>query len=200
MSLVEYTREGQIGYITLNRPEKLNAISDEMSLALCDALYAFYDDEEAMIAILSGNGRAFCSGADVKQRQLRPKEELKKLGGPSAREGNIRHPFFKPPHAKPIIAAMHSDAIASACIHPVVRMMTAATMTPMIISPVRMSLIPALAPKARSSIPPTSSASLMPPPRATKPLPPCRPYGSCGLTAAAGLHRNACKNRCGCCS
>jgi enoyl-CoA hydratase/carnithine racemase len=73
MPLVEYTREGQIGYITLNRPEKLNAISDEMSLALCDALYAFYDDEEAMIAILSGNGRAFCSGADVKQRQLRPK-------------------------------------------------------------------------------------------------------------------------------
>ena len=108
MSTVEYKREGQIGYITLNRPEKLNAISDEMSLARCDALYAFYDDEEAMIAILSGNGRAFCSGADVKQRQLRPKEELKKLGGPSAREGNIRHPFFKPPHAKPIIAAMHS--------------------------------------------------------------------------------------------
>lgn len=107
MSIVTYERENQIGYITLNRPEKLNAVSDEMSLALCDALYAFYDDQEAMIAILSGNGRAFCSGADVKQRQLRPKEELQKLGGPSAREGNIRHPFFKPPHAKPIIAAMH---------------------------------------------------------------------------------------------
>jgi enoyl-CoA hydratase/carnithine racemase len=108
MPIVEYRRDGKIAYITLNRPEKLNAISDDMSLALCDALYAFYDDEDAMIAILHGNGRAFCSGADVRQRQLRPKEELKKLGGPSAREGNIRHPFFKPPHAKPIIAAMHS--------------------------------------------------------------------------------------------
>jgi enoyl-CoA hydratase/carnithine racemase len=107
MSIVEYKREGLVGCITLNRPEKLNAISDEMSLALCDALYAFYDDGEAMIAILSGNGRAFCSGADVRQRQLRPRDELQKLGGPSAREGNIRHPFFKPPHAKPIIAAMH---------------------------------------------------------------------------------------------
>lgn len=108
MSLVEYQREDQIGYITLNRPEKLNAISDEMSLALCDALYAFYDDEEAFVAIISGNGRAFSSGADVKQRQLRPKEELKKLGGPSAREGNIRHPFFKPPVPKPVIAAIHN--------------------------------------------------------------------------------------------
>jgi len=91
MSLVEYQREGRIGYITLNRPEKLNAVSDDMSLALCDALYAFYDDEAAMIAILSGNGRAFCSGADVQQRQLRPKEELKKLGGPSARESEVNH-------------------------------------------------------------------------------------------------------------
>lgn len=108
MPLVEYRREGRTGHIVLNRPDKLNAISDEMSLALCDALYAFYDDEEAFVAILSGNGRAFCSGADVKQRQLRPKEELKKLGGPSAREGNIRHPFFKPPVAKPVIAAIHS--------------------------------------------------------------------------------------------
>ncbi|MDH4149271.1 MAG: enoyl-CoA hydratase-related protein [Betaproteobacteria bacterium] len=107
MALVEYNRQDNIGHITLNRPEKLNAISDEMSLALCDALYAFYDDETAMVGIISGNGKAFSSGADVKQRQLRPQAELKKLGGPSAREGNIRHPFFKPPQAKPIIAAMH---------------------------------------------------------------------------------------------
>jgi enoyl-CoA hydratase/carnithine racemase len=107
MALVEYKRQDNIGYITLNRPEKLNAISDEMSLALCNALYQLYDDDGAMVGIIAGNGKAFCSGADVKQRQLRPQEDLKKLGGPAAREGNIRHPFFKPPQAKPIIAAMH---------------------------------------------------------------------------------------------
>jgi len=107
MALVEYKRQKNIGYITFNRPEKLNAISDEMSLGLCDALYQLYDDDEAMVGIISGNGKAFSSGADVKQRQLRPHAEMKKLGGPSAREGNIRHPFFKPPQAKPVIAAMH---------------------------------------------------------------------------------------------
>jgi len=107
MALVEYKRQENIGYITFNRPEKLNAISDEMSLGLCDALYQLYDDDEAMVGIISGNGKAFSSGADVKQRQLRPQAEMKKLGGPSAREGNIRHPFFKPPQAKPVIAAMH---------------------------------------------------------------------------------------------
>jgi enoyl-CoA hydratase/carnithine racemase len=107
MDIVQYQREERIGYITLNRPEKLNAFSDEMSVALFNALYQFYDDEEAWIGIIAGNGRAFCSGADVKQRQLRPQEEMKKLGGPAGREGNIRQPFFRPPVGKPIIAAMH---------------------------------------------------------------------------------------------
>lgn len=107
MALVEYTLQDQIAHLVLNRPEKLNAFSDEMSQALTDALYQFYDDEQAMIAIISGNGRAFCSGADVKQRQLRPQAEMQKLGGPAGREGNFRQPFFKPPQGKPIIAAMH---------------------------------------------------------------------------------------------
>ena len=110
MPLVEYRQQNRIAYITLNRPEKLNAFSDDMSQELSDNLYRFYDDEEAMVAIISGNGRAFCSGADVKQRQLRPIEELKKLGGAAGREGNIRAPFFKPPRGKPIIAAMHGYA------------------------------------------------------------------------------------------
>jgi enoyl-CoA hydratase/carnithine racemase len=110
MALVEYRQQDAIGYITLNRPERLNAFSDDMSAALCEALYTFYDDEQAMVGIISGNGRAFCSGADVKQRQLRSQEEMKRLGGPAGRGGNIREPFFKPPHAKPIIAAMHGYA------------------------------------------------------------------------------------------
>ena len=105
--LVQYRQQDAIAHIVLNRPEKLNAFSDDMSKALADALYRFYDDEDAMVGIVSGNGRAFCSGADVKQRQLRPEAELKKLGGPAGREGDIRPPFFKPPVGKPLIAAMH---------------------------------------------------------------------------------------------
>jgi enoyl-CoA hydratase/carnithine racemase len=113
MAIVEYRRAERVAYITLNRPEKLNAFSDEMSQALYAALYQFYDDEDAWIAIVSGNGRAFCSGADVKQRQLRPVEEMRKLGGPAGREGNIRAPFFRPPVAKPIIAAVHGYALGA---------------------------------------------------------------------------------------
>ncbi len=107
MALVEYKEEGGIGYITLNRPEKLNAFSDDVAQAFCDALYRLSDDANARVGILSGNGRAFCSGADVRQRQLRAKAEMEKLSSPAGRGGNFRDPFFRPPVAKPVIAAVH---------------------------------------------------------------------------------------------
>ncbi len=71
MTLVNYERDGQVVTLTLNRPEKLNAFSDELVGVLGDALHRFDTDDEAHIAILHGAGRAFSSGADVQQRQLR---------------------------------------------------------------------------------------------------------------------------------
>lgn len=107
MAVVEYKQEGGIGYITLNRPEKLNAFSDDVSEAFSAALYQLNDDANANVGIISGNGRAFCSGADVRQRQMRAKEELQKLGSPAGRGGNFREPFFRSNNNKPIIAAVH---------------------------------------------------------------------------------------------
>ena len=71
---VLYEKKGPICYITLNRPEKLNAASDRLVEDLSDALFQFDADRDVHVAILSGAGRAFCSGADVQQRQLRTPE------------------------------------------------------------------------------------------------------------------------------
>ncbi len=80
--LVDYTCADHVATLTLNRPEKLNAFSDELVVALNEALRRFDADAEAYVAIIHGRGRAFSSGADVLQRQLRKREEFERLGGP----------------------------------------------------------------------------------------------------------------------
>lgn len=109
--LITYERRGRIGYITLNRPDKLNAISDAMSEQLCAALYRLDDDPDAWVGIVSGNGRIFCSGADVQQRQLRSREELERLGGPAGRGTSVTVPLYRATNFKPVIAAVHGYAL-----------------------------------------------------------------------------------------
>ena len=107
MALVDYERDGQTVILTLNRPDKLNAFNDELVGALSDALHRFDTDDEAHIAILQGRGRAFSSGADVHQRQLRSREEFQKLGGPQGRGTHSADLLTKAVNWKPVIAAPH---------------------------------------------------------------------------------------------
>ena len=107
MALVNYEQDGGVVTLTLNRPEKLNAFSDELVGALGEALHRFDVDETAHIAILCGTGRAFSSGADVQQRQLRSREEFLKLGGPQGRGTHSSDLLTKAVNWKPVIAAAH---------------------------------------------------------------------------------------------
>jgi enoyl-CoA hydratase/carnithine racemase len=61
-----YEREGHIGTITLNRPERLNAITGEMLRSLSSALEQANADREVRVVILTGAGRGFCAGLDLK--------------------------------------------------------------------------------------------------------------------------------------
>jgi enoyl-CoA hydratase/carnithine racemase len=63
---VLYDRDEHIATITYNRPESLNAINAELRDDLNEAWLRFRDDEEAWVAIVTGAGRAFCSGADMR--------------------------------------------------------------------------------------------------------------------------------------
>ncbi len=109
--LIDYERKSRIAYITLRRPEKLNALTDEMTIRLRDTLERFDQDTEAWVAILRGEGRAFCAGADAANRQARPLEELERLGGTSGRNAVIQHLFHRFVNYKPIIGAVHGYAI-----------------------------------------------------------------------------------------
>jgi enoyl-CoA hydratase len=63
---VLYRRDGRIAWITLNRPEVLNAEDMPFLSDLTEAVHALRDDREARVAIVTGAGRAFCSGVDLK--------------------------------------------------------------------------------------------------------------------------------------
>src|SRR5580765_5389249 len=63
---VRYELDGHIATITYNRPEALNAINLELRNDLNDAFARFRDEEDAWVAIVTGEGKAFCVGADLR--------------------------------------------------------------------------------------------------------------------------------------
>ena len=65
-------RDEQIAVVTLNRPEKLNAIDRSLHLEMMDACRELRDDDAIRVVIFTGAGRGFCSGADLTADRSRP--------------------------------------------------------------------------------------------------------------------------------
>lgn len=65
MAKVLYERDGRIGRITLNRPEVMNAIDDDLPAELADCVARANADDHVHVIVLSGAGRAFCAGYDL---------------------------------------------------------------------------------------------------------------------------------------
>lgn len=59
-------REGNIGWIRINRPERLNAFVDDMRNRIADGLRQLEDDDDIRVVIISGVGRAFSTGGDIR--------------------------------------------------------------------------------------------------------------------------------------
>lgn len=108
---IRYERRDRIATISFNRPQKLNAFDDAMVMRLAEVLHRFDIDEEADVAVLRGEGRAFCAGADVHQRQLRSEAELRKHGGPQGWGAHSADLLTRAVNWKPIITAPHGFAV-----------------------------------------------------------------------------------------
>ncbi len=65
LETIDYSTDGAIARLTLNRPERLNAINAQMTADLRDAVIAANEDPTVRVLILSGAGRAFCAGYDL---------------------------------------------------------------------------------------------------------------------------------------
>ncbi|MGD0381602.1 MAG: enoyl-CoA hydratase-related protein [Acidimicrobiales bacterium] len=66
---VLYQRTGHVATITYNRPDSLNAVNGDLRRDLNAAFARFRDEEEAWVGIVTGAGRAFCAGADLRDGQ-----------------------------------------------------------------------------------------------------------------------------------
>ena len=71
--VVLYEKTGRIARITLNRPDKLNAINDVLPRALRDAVGEANRDDAVHVIVLSGAGRAFCAGYDLEMYAEKPR-------------------------------------------------------------------------------------------------------------------------------
>ena len=107
-------KEGGIATITLNRPEKLNALSVEMRMSLALATDEIAQDDEVRVVIVTGAGRGFCSGADVggqaaridgKTAEVSRHERLQTTGWPYA--------YAFPGLSKPVIAAINGVCVGA---------------------------------------------------------------------------------------
>ena len=107
MSFVETEINGQIITIRLNRPERLNALSTVIREGMAEAFTNFHEDDNLEVAILTGTGRGFCAGEDMKESVERgiagsPKEMVEK---------NLVNPFQDGTLQKPVIAAVNGFAM-----------------------------------------------------------------------------------------
>ena len=102
-------KEGGVATVTIDRPEALNALDLDMSLAMAKGWEELAVDDSVRVIVLTGSGdRAFCAGADLKT--LLP---LITGGGFQEGVGPTGNVFMKSvPLYKPVIAAVNGDAIA----------------------------------------------------------------------------------------
>jgi len=86
VSDLQETRQGDVVHLTLNRPDRLNALSDAMTSGLRDALSGVAADPSVGAVVLTGAGRGFCAGGDVqamaggkRASELRANAEITRL-------------------------------------------------------------------------------------------------------------------------
>ncbi|MGB6525471.1 MAG: enoyl-CoA hydratase-related protein [Candidatus Acidiferrales bacterium] len=106
---LQFDLQGEVATITLNRPERRNAISPEM----IEDIFAVFDEAEqgaARVVILTGTGKAFCAGMDLEALRSLATQTQEQHMADAKRMGAMFHRVYSFP--KPLIAAVNGPAIA----------------------------------------------------------------------------------------
>ena len=104
-----YEKQNNVVIITMNRPDALNSINRQLRRELGEAIDQFDGEEDAFVAIITGAGRAFCAGRDLKERASDNAEGIQARASASM---TPETPYMWPRTWKPLIAAVNGYALA----------------------------------------------------------------------------------------
>ncbi|EDM70834.1 enoyl-CoA hydratase [Roseobacter sp. AzwK-3b] len=116
MTILQRSDQGAVARLTLNHPEKLNALSDAMLAALQDQFDSLAQDPSIRVVILGGTGKAFCAGHDLKemtQGRQAPDGGRAYFADLFARCARVMTAIRTLP--QPVIAQPHGIATAAGC-------------------------------------------------------------------------------------
>ena len=119
MTKVLYEKDGRIGRITLNRPDVMNAIDDDLPGELADAVAKADSDTGVHVMVLSGNGPAFCAGYDLAHyaESDGPNQVVQEMPWDPIKDyafmwANTQHFMSLWRAMKPVICKVHGFAVA----------------------------------------------------------------------------------------
>ncbi len=106
---VLYDRQDNVVVMTLNRPDSLNSINRQLRRELDEAITEFDEDPEAFVAVITGAGRAFCAGRDLKERADDNAQGIQARASASL---SPDRPYLWRQTWKPLVAAVNGFALA----------------------------------------------------------------------------------------
>jgi enoyl-CoA hydratase/carnithine racemase len=114
-SILTYSVDGRVGIVTLNRPEKLNAISPELKKALVDRLHEADRDPATSVVVLRAEGRSFGAGYDISPNPARAARKGNALAWHESLTDDIRLEMTPWDMRKPVIASVQGHCLGGSC-------------------------------------------------------------------------------------
>src|SRR5215213_2507882 len=111
MDIIQVEQRGTVAWVWLNRPDRLNALDQQMITALHTAFNTFAENDTVRTIVLAGRGRAFCAGFDIEWMSERT-PEMVRVDRAALRE--VYDAIERCP--QPLISTVHGDAMGGGLI------------------------------------------------------------------------------------
>ncbi|HEU5197616.1 MAG TPA: enoyl-CoA hydratase-related protein, partial [Methylomirabilota bacterium] len=114
-SLVRYATDGKVGIVTINRPDKLNAISPEVKKLLIERLHEADADPSTSVVVLRAEGRSFGAGYDISPNPARAARRGNALAWHESLTDDVRLEMTPWDMRKPVMASVQGHCLGGSC-------------------------------------------------------------------------------------